>query len=485
MSYLEIVKTQRVRGYITKFGLPRLVCFVSLFLLSQYLFGKIKLPSIISNNMVLQQQSGVPLWGNATANHKVSVITSWNHKQYTTQSDADGKWKVKIQTPRAGGPYTITFNDGDKLIIKNVLVGEVWICSGQSNMHRPMVGALNQPILHSNDILMHANNSQLRLFHVKMKPSFTPLDDCEGSWQLSSPLSAGTFSAVGFQFAKKMQELLKVPVGIIEASWGGTNITTWMNKKSLQSFPQIKIASRNPPSKNKTTCLFNGMIHPIAGYGIKGFIWYQGEANRHRPSLYKDLMVAMVSEWREVWGMGLLPFYYVQIAPYQYPSGKLRDSVPYVREAQALAMKEIPHSGMVVSMDVGGKHELHPPDKTTIAKRLLYWALGDAYHWEGVSYQSPSFKSMKINGDKITVSFDYAPLGLTSFNQKIKGFELAGNDREFYPAEANITDNGEVIIHSDEVPQPVAARYLFKDWAKGNLYNTAGLPVGPFRTDNW
>lgn len=461
--------------------------FIILILFSQTVFGKIKLPAILSDNMVLQQQSQVPLWGQATENHKVIIVTSWDHKQYTIQSDAKGKWKAEIQTPEAGGPYEITFDDGNKLTLTNILVGEVWVCSGQSNMERSMLGAINQPVLNSNDILIHAHNPQLRLFHIERQISNTPLEDCKGAWELSTPENAGTFSAVGFQFAEKLQETLNVPVGIIEAAWGGTPIKGWMDKKSLQPFHQLKI----PPADNSvkassqnSTCLFNGMINPIIGYGIKGFLWYQGEWDRRNPYLYKDLMAAMVKEWRTLWKRGELPFYYVQIAPYDYP-GKSQDSVPYLREAQAQAMKAIPHSGMVVSTDVGNKNTIHPPDKTTIANRLLYWALGDAYHWNEIAYESPSFNSMEIKDSTVTVSFNQVPLGLTSFDEKINGFEIAGKDKKFYPAEAKIKGRGKVVLQNDKVAHPVAVRYLFKDWAAGNLYNVAGLPVAPFRTDHW
>ncbi len=456
-------------------------------LFAQTALGKVELPAVIADNMVLQQQSQVELWGKATADDEVTVVTSWNKRQYSTQSDASGRWKITIQTPQAGGPYAITFNDGSALTITNILIGEVWVCSGQSNMEIYMRGYTNQPVLRSNEILMHANNSQLRLFHIERNISNVPLVDCDGAWQLSSPQSAATFSAVGFQFAMKLQKLLGVPVGIIEAAWGGTPIEAWMTNKSLQSFPSVVI----PTAENKikansdtATCLFNAMINPIVGYGIKGFIWYQGENNRTNPSMYKDLMAAMVKGWRQKWEKDSLPFYYVQIAPYDY-KGRLQDSVPLLREAQAKASKIIPHSGMVVSIDVGNKHTIHPPDKTTIAKRLLYWALGDAYCWEGIAYQSPSFQEMKIENDVVTVSFIHAPHGLTSFDQKINGFELAGNDQVFYPARAKIKGRGKVVLQSDRVPHPVAVRYLFKDWIEGSLYNTAGLPAGPFRTDHW
>jgi sialate O-acetylesterase len=354
-------------------------------------------------------------------------------------------------------------------------------------MEISMKGYTNTPILNSNVILMHANDSNLRLFHVQRAVSNTPLNEVKGSWKLSSPQSASTFSAVGFQFAQKLQKILGVPVGIIEAAWGGTPIKGWMSKKSLEPFPQINIPSVNTKVKASSqhpTCLFNGMINPIVGYGIKGFIWYQGEWDRRDPYLYKGLMVNMIKGWRALWKRGPLPFYYVQIAPYDY-KGALQDSVPYVREAQARVMKTLPHVGMAVSMDVGNKYTIHPPDKTTIARRLIYWALVDAYHWKGIAYESPSFQSMKINGSRVTVSFNHALHGLTSFDHKINGFELAGKNKVFYPAEAKIKGSEKVVLHSDEVPHPVAARYLFKDWVDAHLYNTEGLPVAPFRTDNW
>lgn len=455
--------------------------------LAQTAVGKVDLPAIIADNMVLQQRAEIPLWGKAAPDRKVTVVTSWNERQYSTRSDASGNWKVAIHTPEAGGPYAITFDDGGKLTIANILIGEVWVCAGQSNMEISMRGYVNQPILHSNEVLMKANNSKLRLFHIERNVSNTPLADCEGAWQVSSPAHAATFSAVGFQFAMKLQQLLGVPVGIIEAAWGGTPIEAWMTKSSLLPFPSVIVPTEEnniKPNSDTATCLYNAMINPIAGYGIKGFIWYQGENNRTHPSMYKDLMAAMVKGWRQEWETDSLSFYYVQIAPYDY-KGRLQDSVPLLREAQAEASKIIPHSGMVVSMDVGNKKTIHPPDKTTIAKRLLYWALGDTYGWEGIAYQSPAFQDMKVQQGAVTVSFFHATRGLTAFDQKIEGFELAGKDQVFYPARAKIKGRGKVVLQSDKVPRPVAVRYLFKDWIEGNLYNTAGLPAGPFRTDHW
>lgn len=447
-------------------------------------FSTVHLPAIIGNNMVLQRSAEVTLWGTSTHHGVVKVLTSWNHRSYHTRCDENGNWKVLVRTPAAGGPFQITFDDGDQRVLSGILIGEVWVCSGQSNMEIPMRGYQNTPILNANSILMHAGDSSLRLFHVTRATSYTPLDDCGGDWEISDAESASTFSAVGFQFARKLQSILGVPVGIIETNWGGTPIQAWMSSESLASFgkvvlPQLK-AGRKPDPHSPTT-LYNAMINPIAGFGIKGFIWYQGESNRSHPSGYRYLMEAMVKQWRRVWRLDSLPFYYVQIAPFAY--GKDKDSVPCIREEQALAERLIPRSGMVVAMDVGSKFTIHPPDKTTVAQRLLYWALGDAYGRKGIAYESPSFHSMRIDSDKVVVSFSAAPMGLTSFDQPITGFELAGRDHVFYPATGKILKNGIVVVHADQVAEPVVVRYGFKDWILCNLYSTEGLPVAPFRSD--
>ncbi|MHB9012192.1 MAG: sialate O-acetylesterase [Ignavibacteriaceae bacterium] len=451
--------------------------------------AKITLPAIIQSNMVLQQQSKVLLWGNARSNSKVTINASWSNSLYITKADADGSWKTTIKTPSAGGPYEITFSDGDRLKLTNILIGEVWICSGQSNMEIPVIGYSfwPAPILNSNDIILNANNSQIRLFHVERAFSKTPLKDCNGTWEESNTQTVREFSAVGYLYAKILQQKLKVPVGIIESAVGATVIETWMNKNSLAAFPEIN--SLNPTDtskmdKNNPTVAFNGMINPLAGFCIKGVIWYQGEQNCFEPKLYDKLMSAMVKGWRELWGQGNLPFYYVQIAPYKYPQGEL---VPFLREAQLKAMKEIPNSGMVVSLDVGSKYTIHPPDKLTISKRLAYWALAKTYGWKGLAYSGPIYKDMKISGNSIKVYFDHDSTGLTSYGKELSCFEIAGKDKIFHPAKAKIMRDGTdiVIVQSDSVQSPVAVRYGFKDWVTGDLYNVVGLPASPFRTDDW
>ncbi|HYG38712.1 MAG TPA: sialate O-acetylesterase [Cytophagales bacterium] len=448
-------------------------------------FAKISLPTLIGSNMVLQQQSEVALWGQAKTNSKISITTSWNKKSHTGKSDEKGAWKIYIQTPEAGGPYEIVLSDGEKLKLSNILIGEVWICSGQSNMEMPVKGFKNQPTLNSSKILLNAGNPQIRLFRLERTASRTPLDDPESAWQASDAENVKEFSAVGYQYAKLLQEKLKVPVGIIQTAWGGTMIEAWMNQHSLKNFPEIKIKAPEDTSKinkNDPTVLFNGMVKPLIGFGIKGVIWYQGEQNRSNAEIYDELMASMVKEWRALWGRGEWPFYYVQIAPYTYKD--TRGPASYLREAQLKAMELIPNSGMVVSMDVGNEKNIHPADKTTISQRLACWSLANTYGKKGIPFASPVYRSMEVEGDRVHLTFDHAENGLTSFDKPLSAFEVAGADKVFYPAEAKITGKG-VTVWSESVANPVSVRYAFKDWVAGDLFNTEGLPASPFRTDEW
>jgi sialate O-acetylesterase len=461
-----------------------LIC--GILLLSGQGFAKVILPSIIDNNMVLQQNAQVPLWGKTKPNAKVTIVTSWNHKPYTVWAKKDSTWRILVQTPKAGGPYDVSFNDGQTLVLKNILIGEVWVCSGQSNMEMPVKGFGNQPILNSSDLLMDAENPQIRLFRLDRALTRTPQNNCKASpWQEAEAQSVKDFSAVGYQYAMLLQARLKVPVGVIMSVWGGTMIEAWMDNASLKEFPEIKIpADTAKINKNDPTVLFNAMINPFVGYGIKGVIWYQGEQNRINYQIYDKLMAAMVKEWRKLWGMGDWPFYYVQIAPYTYTVKDKQGIAAYLREAQVKAMSEIPNSGMVVTMDVGSERVIHPPDKLPVSKRLAYWALANTYDKKGLNYQSPVYKSLKVTGSNAYVNFNYTPNGLTTFGKDISAFEIAGEDQVFYPATAKISGNG-ILVQSEKVKKPVAVRYAFKDWVVGDVYNTEGLPLTPFRTDDW
>lgn len=455
-------------------------------LITSTAFAKISLPSIFSDNMVLQQNSNISIWGKAKTKARVTVYTSWNNQTYTAMSNADGSWKLAVVSTKAGGPYRITISDGEAVTLNNVLLGEVWLCSGQSNMEIPVKGFRNQPILNSTDILLNADNPQIRLIRYGKALSRTPQYDCKStSWQISDAQSAKEFSAVGYQFAQQLQYKLKVPIGIIMSAYGGTKIEAWMPSNSLKSFHEIKIPADDDTAKitkNDPSVLFNAMVSPFLGYGIKGVIWYQGERNRYNPGIYDKLMVAMVEEWRKLWNSGELPFYYVQIAPFHYKDNM--GSASLLREAQLKASTQIPNSGMVVSLDVGTENFIHAPDKTTISKRLVYWAMANTYGMKGLAFAGPVYKSYKIVKDVVTISFSHAENGLSSFGKGLSAFEVAGEDKIFYPATARITAAG-VVVQSENVKKPIAVRYAFKDWIVGDLFNTEGLPASSFRTDNW
>lgn len=449
----------------------------------QSIQANVVLPAIFGSGMVLQQKENVSVWGKAKVNSTLLITTSWNAKTYTVKVSGNGSWETKIVTPVAGGPYSITLNDGVKLILTDVLIGEVWLCSGQSNMEMPIKGFGNQPILNSNDILLDAAESGVRLFRIEKNMSRTPLTELTNTWEYAKASTVREFSAIGYQFARILQQKLKVPVGIIQCAYGGTDIEAWMTKKSLIGFDDFK----NPPDtakiiKNDPAVLFNAMLNPIIGFTIKGTLWYQGENNRVNPQTYDRKMAAMVKDWRTRWGIGDWPFYYVQIAPNVYKDHK--EDIPFLYEAQARAVALIPNSGMVVSVDAGSQTTIHPPNKTIIAKRLAYWALAKTYGYEGITFMGPVYKSIKITDDKAVLSFDQIALGLTAYDQKLVSFEVAGDDKIFYPADAVISGKT-VVVKNTNVKKPVAVRYAFKDNAIGNLYNVEGLPLGPFRTDNW
>lgn len=430
----------------------------------------IDMPSIFGSNMVLQRNSEVSIWGLAEPRSKVTVSTSWNGATYETKADNDGNWKLKVETPQAGGPYQIDISDGETLTLSNVLIGEVWVCSGQSNMERTLRGAGNDPIFGANEAILRANNPSIRLFKVKNEKSSEPKRDFNGRWDMCSRLTASDFSATAYFFGNLVQEILDVPVGLIASDWGGTKIQLWMDEGSISTFdPETRTDS---PS-----LLFNGMIHPMLGFNIRGVIWYQGEANRKEPEVYDALFEQMVQGWRKAWGIGEFPFYYCQIAPFGYKDV----NSAYLREAQLEASRKIPHSGMVSLLDAGDKNNIHPAKKRVAGERLAYLALKETYGIEGIAARGPEFQKMSINGAEVELLFNE---NLSSFGRELSLFELAGEDRKFYNASAKVKGN-KVILSAKEVSDPVAVRYAFRNFVMGELYNLYGLPASSFRTDDW
>ena len=475
-----------------------------LFIITLFLFvsfglrAKVKLPSVLASNMVLQQQSEVKLWGSTNANTKVKISTSWDKKLYSTVSDDKGNWLQKVKTPAAGGPYEIIFNDGEKTILSNVLIGEVWFCSGQSNMEMPMQGFDRQPTKGGNDVIVKAKvSTPIRIFNTDVvdgkrirQVSKQPQSDCKGSWGVNNPENVAVTSAAAYYFASYIQEVLDVPVGIIVSSLGGSSVQAWISRETISSFKDVNltILDNNEEIKNPQgtpCCLYNAKVAPLLNYTIKGYLWYQGESNRTSPDLYAKLMPAFVKDMRTRWDVGEFPFYYVQIAPYKYDHPDSTSSAR-LREVQAQNMTDIPNSGMVSTMDIGSLNFIHPVDKETVGKRLAWWALGKTYGIKGIDYATPIYKSMERKENKIYINFLNGERGITPMWTDLKGFEVAGADKVFYPAKAEIdTKTTRLAVWCDKVPEPVAVRYAYKNYAEASIFGISGIPVPSFRTDNW
>jgi sialate O-acetylesterase len=452
---------------------------------SDTLFGEVKLPAIFGDNMVLQQKTDAAIWGTAAGNATVKIITSWNNKMYTVRAGNDGKWKIKVATPSAGGPYEISVSDGKTLKLKNVLIGEVWVCSGQSNMEMPVRGYFNQPVTGSNDVIATSSNPSIRLFTVKKATSLEPVYDFTGGWQVCEPENVSQFSATGYYFGLFLNKVLNVPVGLINTSWGGTRIEPWISEAGIKKFDFVPLPDKNQQgalSPQTPTVLFNAMINPMVGYGIRGAIWYQGESNRNEADKYVRLLPGMVENWRSAWGVGDFSFYYIQIAPFDYGSGGLNSA--YLREAQLKASTAIPNIGMACIMDLGEKDNIHPAAKKTGSERLALLALTKTYGKSGFASSGPVYKEMKTEGPVVKLTFSNAENGLTSFGKELSCFEVAGANKRFFPAKAFITEAG-ITLMSPDVSNPVAVRYAFKDFIVGDLFNTEGLPASSFRTDDW
>ena len=464
--------------------------------------AEVKLPAVLGDNMVLQRDSQVNLWGWAKPRKVVKIKTSWNRKRYRVRTDADGKWLVKVVTTGAGGPYSITFSDGKKTRLENILLGEVWICSGQSNMEMPVQGFLGQPCLHATETMRQARlYPDIRLFTVARDSTDTPRDDCKGEWLLSDPKTVGAFSAVGYYFGRCLNQYLGVPIGLITTNWGGTNIEAWMSPESNAKLGVDEEYTKNNWDEYYFPCsvLYNGMVVPIVNYTAKGFIWYQGESNRGNYKEYADMQAEMIRQWREAWGDENMPFYITQIAPYRYSGAEKRRSALLV-ENQIKATKMVPNCAMASTTDVGTYSLIHEPDKLSVGERLAWLALSRDYGIEGVPAEAPTYKSMEIKEGKAVISFNNLcepndQSDPRSFNwlddqgqvvRSVKGFEIAGADKKFHPAKARILwmDN-QVEVWSDEVKEPVAVRYVFCNHSETNLKTTLGQPVVPFRTDDW
>lgn len=453
--------------------------------------AKVQLPDIISDHMVLQQNTEVKLWGIAKSNTSLTIRTSWNVQTHTVQTGKDGKWSIAITTPKAGyEPQSITFSDGEPLTLTNILIGEVWFCSGQSNMEMPLNGFWNNPIKDANESIANAASYKgLRFANITKKNGATPQENCEGKWQASTPESLQWCSATAFHFATSLGKILDVPVGIINCSWGGSTVEGWLPAEILQTYPDIDLNKMkdggDTPEYMLPMIMYNGMLKPLQGYTIKGFLWYQGESNVGTYSTYSERLATMVELWRKEWRQEELPFYFVEIAPFNYSEDHLAGA--YLREAQFKAQALIPNSGMISTNDLVETYEadnIHPKNKTDVGKRLSYMALANTYGIKGVADRGPAYQSMEIKEGKAILSFDHANDGYSQ-TEGITGFEISGEDRVFYPAKARVVNHKQIEVSSDRVTAPIAVRYGFRNFLPGSLKNTREQPAYPFRTDNW
>jgi sialate O-acetylesterase len=459
-----------------KIFLPR-ICIAALILLffAQLSRASISLPEIFSDNMVLQQKSEVILWGWAKTGEKVVIKADWMDTGITTAGSVQGTWRITLKTPAAGGPFNISFKGQNEIMLKNVLIGEVWLCSGQSNMEMSA-----QSINNSEEEIMNADYPEIRFFTVSTSTSLSPQEHLSGNWRVCTPETMKPFSAIGYFFARKLQKELGVPVGIINSSWGGTPAESWMPEEVVLKDENLsKAAAMQKPvpwGPVEPARIYNAMISPVIPYRIAGVLWYQGEANTINGYAYKEMLTALISSWRNKWGYEF-PFYFAQIAPYKY--GKQYEGV-VVRDAQRKVL-EVPNTGMAVLSDICDTLDIHPKNKQDAALRLANLALSRTYGKTGPDDSGPLYKSFSVEKNKAVILFDHSE-GLHSTGDKITYFEIAGEDRIFYPADAKIKDRS-VIVQSKKVKVPVAVRFAWSNTAVPNLFNGAGLPASCFISD--
>lgn len=441
----------------------------------------VRLPAIIGDHMVLQQQSKIKLWGWSNASEPVTITTSWDNASYTASTSGDARWMAMIQTPVAGGPYQVTIKGYNQIVINDVMIGEVWIMSGQSNMEWSGSNKLPQAL----EEMPNATNKDIRFFHIPRITSESPQDNLDAKWIVCNPEDMKKFSAIGYFFGKKINEITHFPMGLINASWGGTPAEVWTPAEVIDNDPALAASAGKLKANSgwpvKTALAYNAMIYPITNYQIAGVLWYQGESNVGTNETYASLFSKLISSWRQAWGAAF-PFYFVQIAPFDYGTDNINGAL--LREQQTHVSIMLPQTGMVVSSDlVDDIKDIHPIKKKEVAMRLANIALAETYRQAGVAWKSPTFKSMVIEKDKARISFNDANNGLMSKGDKLTGFYLAGEDGRFLPANARIDKNNSVLVWNKDIKQPVAVRFGFTNTDTPNLFSKEGLPVNLFRTD--
>ncbi|MEO0510655.1 MAG: sialate O-acetylesterase [Verrucomicrobiota bacterium] len=497
-------------------SLPHLLAFLLIITVSAD--AKLWLPRIFGDHMVLQRDHSNPVWGKAEPGQSVTVQIAG--QQHMAKADSTGKWKLSLDPMSAGGPHELVIDAGETRKFRDVLVGEVWFCSGQSNMQWSVAQSNNAEVE-----IASANFPELRVITVPRVGTQEPQEDFEGQWDKCTPETIADFSAVGYFFGRRLHHALGVPIGLIDNAWGASVAEAWVPREVLEryerydayiadfdkrcvEFPPVLARweqrmqkwidggrkgkqpkqPRDPRSgQHRPANIFNGMVYPTIGYGLRGMIWYQGESNSSRAADYRHLFPLLITTLRERWGQGDFPFYWVQIADFQAESDTPQDhGWAFLRESQTMTLDAVPNGGQAVIIDAGEGRDIHPGDKQTVANRLVRHALARDYGFD-IAYESPRYRDMEINGNKALLTFgSVSDGGLYTFDVKEPiGFAIAGADRQFVWADAKLVGKNQVEVWSDQVAEPVAVRYAWAVNPVCNLYDRNGLAVTPFRTDAW
>lgn len=448
-------------------------------LISQAVVANIVLPGVLSDHMVLQQKSKVKLWGWASSGEKISIKPSWTNRGDSVVAGGEGTWFCEIETPSAGGPFTIELKGYNTITLSDILIGEVWLCSGQSNMEMSVNWGLNYT-----DEELGAGNKNIRFFQVNKITAKYPQDDLRGSWQESSSAVLKSFSAIACFFAQKLQRELKVPIGVLNSSWGGSPAEVWTPASVIEKDEVLAAAAAKLSPSNYSSIIpganYNAMIHPLINYRIAGVLWYQGESNVGQTS-YDRLLGQMIQAWRKDWNLNF-PFYYAQIAPWSgYGKGIF---APLLRESQTKLL-DVPKTGMILTSDlVNDITDIHPKRKKEVGERFANYVLAETYGIKNIIYKSPSYKDMKVRNRRVYLSFNDVGAGLISKRSKLTSFFISGPDKVFVPANALI--RGKVVeVWNRSISDPIAVRYAFTGDSQAELFSKEGLPLNLFRTDDW
>ena len=456
----------------------KILKFVFFLLISTTMMANVSLPNIFGDNMVLQRNSEVKIWGWGSPKEEIKLVSSWNNQEYKVTANNQAQWQLKIKTPEAGGPFTISIKGYNEVVLKNILIGEVWVCSGQSNMEMSVSWGIDN----GEEEAKNAANPNIRFFTVPKLTATTPQNNLLGNWTESTPETMKYFSAVGYFFAKRLREDLKnVPIGLISSNWGGTPAEIWMPEEVIQNDPLLlenaKKLNEQEYGPRQPGRAYNAMIYPFVGFKIAGTLWYQGESNVGS-TVYDKTLSALITSWRKAW-QDDFPFYYVQIAPYK--TGTNNFSNVTLRDSQRKLLKEVSNTGMVVISDVSDTIDIHPKDKKSVGIRLANLALANTYKTNSGLVNGPVFKDFKADKNKAIVSFDSAE-GLHFKNKASNQFEVAGADGVFYTAEASIKNN-QVILTSKKVNVPMKVRFAWGNTIQSDLFNKVNLPASCFITE--